>query len=216
MTPDTTLFTPEMLRRIRTQSGPNAPWASMPDAFWDFIENNNQALSFSVQTNVFAAHVAGKSKADQKRQERALEALRFEGRVFNCGIGIIARTYVGGMSGTGFTGEGKNTYQKLGTPPGQYDVLAEVMERFWPDIPPLTWNNVRPLISFRSEESKPEYYRATNDFVVDKIEASALFRFLSHVNRLEPVQATQNWQDIIDPPVQSLPQASKPRRRKGP
>lgn len=213
MTPDTTSLTPKQIQVLRAASAQAAPWSAHGEAFWDFIEQSAAAgIQWQAQTKVLEAHTVATSKAGQQRRAQALEALRFEESVFPSGLGLLSRAYVGGLSGTGWQGDGENAYRKSSSPaPGRYDALSKVMGVFYPDIPPLLWTQVRPLLSTREKETEREYYQATSEYVVDRIDALALFRFLSHVNRLTPVQPVQDWKAIIDPPKEPPP-APKARR----
>lgn len=181
----------------------NAPWACFTWEHWNFALHGT--VPWTVHRLLLEAYLSPRTKTEVKRQEQALEQLNTgqhpAGKLFS--LGGVGRVYVdriGGWSGTGYDGDQTSVYEKHYTAvPSAENRLAQIMDNYWPDIPPLVWSRVAPALMQRSESSTQEFNGRSNDYVVDVLDFGRLFRFLSHVDRLDVVPST-DWEAVINPP----------------
>ena len=207
-------LTPALVAQLRTKSRPGAPWANAPEAFWNFLLSSLELnVPWTVESTLAKAWVEPAKPLSKAVQDNVSWQVQYGQRAgFDYGIGLEERKYLGGMTGTGFTGEGENNYSASYEQDPQFVELGKVMTIFWPDLPFLAWEQIKPLVSARSRDTVNDYYEATSDYEVDRLDAAKVFRVLSHAGRLEPTQQRfEDWKTIISPPPAPSAPARKPR-----
>lgn len=198
-------LTSALIKKMQVASV-NAPWSGFTWEHWNFALHGT--VPWTVHRLLLEAYLSPRNKADVRRQAQALEQLNSgqhpASSLFSLGgIGRVYIDRVGGWSGTGYEGEQTSVYEKhYSPPPSAENRLAQIMDNYWPDIPPLVWSRVAPSLMQRSESSTQEFNGRSNDYVVDVLDFGRLYRFLSHVDRLDVVPST-DWEAVINPPAVS-------------
>jgi hypothetical protein len=210
-----TKLTADLLASMQSKSKPDAPWNNAPAEFWGFLLSSvEMGIPWSVETAQLKASIQSPKPLSKTAQDQLSWALKFNTRAgFEYGIGLEERKYIGGMTGTGYSGEGENRFSPSYDQDPQFVELGKLMTIFWPDLPFLAWEQIKPLVSTRSQESENEYYGATSEYEVDRVDAAKVFRVLRFAERLEPTtHRVPDWKAVISPPPP--PAVSPTRKRK--
>ena len=192
----------KLLARMRAGSEVHAPWAVLPDAAWQFIEHALEAgIQWKTATCCLDRWLVPETNTERRRQQSAMRPGQFQSQPpFLSGIGLVCRHYIGGMTGHGWEGGAPNYYSATTSRvPGEYEDLACALGLFWPDMPALLWEQVRPLLSVRTQETDEESFGGSSDYAVDNIDALKLFRFLDSHGKTRAVQPLIDWKRIVEP-----------------
>lgn len=195
-------LTPKWIARMRSGSEMHAPWVSLSESAWDFIEHSLGAgLQWKTPSRHLDRWLIPETNTERRRQQSAMRPHQFEVMPSLCvGIGLVHRHYLGGMTGRGWEGAAESYYSSTThRVPGECEDLARVLALFWPDMPALLWEQVKPLLSTRTRETDEESFGGTSDYAVDTIDALKLFRFLDSHGKTQAVQPLIDWKHIVDP-----------------
>lgn len=197
-----TELTPQWIARMRAGSELHAPWVSLSESAWDFVAQSlDTGLPWKTPTRYLDRWLVPETNTERRRQQSAMRPNHLEVMPSFCvGIGLVRRHYLGGMTGRGWEGTSESYYSSTtARVPGEYEDLARVLGIFWPDMPALLWEQVRPLLSVRTRETHEESFGGTSDYAVDSIDAIKLFRFLDSHAKTQAVQPLMDWKQIVDP-----------------
>jgi hypothetical protein len=229
MTVERTELTPKVIHRLRHESLPEAPWSAAPPNFWEFIERSSKLVYWSIEAPLLNRFAPSPSKprsaATQANIDKEYSRPYLDhGPSFVFGIGSEDAHCLGGMTGTGRDGSKENSYSTSSEAAEASDnkSLKLIMETFWPDVPYLAFEEVRRLVSSSYERTERDYNEATNDYLVQTIDAGKIFRVLQWATRLIPSSAPPvDWKAVVAPPpkpTKALPvitSQSSPRKIKG-
>lgn len=194
-------LTPLLLRRCRDYSDHRAPWAVFDGPGWEFLLAAAQSgIHWKACSKSLDRWLLPETNTEKRRQLAASQLCPSDAQLsFFSGIGLWERHYLGGMTGTGWQGDGENYYAPTTSPvPSEDADLARALAVFWPQIPALVWTQVRSLLSVRSRQVEELSYGATAEFAVDQIDAAGLYRFLRYSQKLTPAQQAIDWKMVID------------------
>lgn len=200
----------DLVDRMQNRSTPDAPWAGIPPHGWKFLlDGIAQGVKWKVYFDVLEAYLLPKSKHATKAQERARERLDFEARelkdMMPSGIGLHSCQHLYDIR------DGEDELPPPAHTRPEQHLARELLAVFWPDVPPLAWDQIKTTLDRRSECSTRDFSETRSVYANDFVDFGRAFRLLDHVGKLEP-QPTTDWTSIMDQPPAPAVAAKKGRR----
>lgn len=188
------------LEQIRDHSCADAPWRALGPGALEFLEAGlASGVKWKTHTDVLVAFTQPKSRAAEKRQAQARQKLDWSANLgmYPSGILMFAENEAGRWRAIE---NGEQRFLEQNTDmPEKGQILGELMEVYWPDIPPLAWNRLRELLvrrEFKDVNGGCSEVRYARDY----LDFGKAYLALNHANKLIPQQVV-DWDQITRLPV---------------